>query len=364
MEIICRPGRRCNLWRECERCARIRQAQIADVAVNRLSRNSYLTYVVLTTREPVTLESDKARVLRVVRNLSSGGVWTVEAGEQFRGLHVNLMIASERPLAVSKIQKAWADLGEVHSEPVLGWREYWQEVRGCLKDERGEIYAGQLADIHQMWANEVNQIRDQKRKAAAAEKLDSIGRLYSRATDSARSVAAYSAKQSGFPARHEYSGRIYGSWGSAGGALRSGEAKHVSDVCATDLVKANPWVSGVSIIDDLERAGAIERQQINSGRELAAQLRELEIQGVAHDYAHVKGRGFVHLSELKKEQLQALKRRERREKLEREGLEMRRTVRAPGGEELPKQRPESKPEAEQEKTPEQWMSEIQAMLSG
>lgn len=188
MSILCTPYSRCNQWRECERCSRIRQAQIADVAEARLARNHYLTYIVLKTNSPLTLADDRKRFLRSVTRLSSGGIWTVEVGEEFRGLHVNLLVASERPLRESKIRKAWGDLGEVHSEPVLGWRDYWVAVGDQLDDRGRPVYAGQLDDLYTYW---VKHRPGMGAGPGAAE--------FKEAGQSVRRLAAYVSKIGGIP---------------------------------------------------------------------------------------------------------------------------------------------------------------------
>lgn len=264
----CRVGNRCNRWRDCDRCARIRQAHIADVAENRLARNHYLTYVVVTTREPITLETDRERLLRSVRRISSGGVWTVEAGEKFGGLHVNLMIASERPITEHALKRVWGDLGNIHMEPVYGWREYWRELSKELDQGRYEKKPGDLIAMYD------------------SERLDHMNKT---ATESCRSVAAYIAKRAGMPSQEEYGGRIYGSWGSA-----YGKPKSVDDVLTSEgMQNKAPHIALATISSQLEAmgfSGTGGRSGMLSATDVARRALD---KGSAEDLVMIPGQGIA-----------------------------------------------------------------------
>lgn len=243
MSIICRPRERCNKWRECDRCARIRQAKIADVAENRLARNHYLTYVVLTTSEPLTLPADREKLIRSVQRLSSGGLWTVEAGEQFRGLHVNLLLASEKPIKIARIRKIWGDLGEVHAEPVFGWREYWNEVEKKLPNN------GRHTGTKPVFTNHLTQLYER-----FADKYRGQTGGLKDSGEGARNVAAYIAKRSGQPTKEEYSGRIYGTWGTARGSLKS-----INDLLINEeMQRRQPEIAALALGIIMHDFGVIE----------------------------------------------------------------------------------------------------------
>ena len=86
----CTPARLCRKWRTCARCARLRQARIADIAEQR-ARAPFLTWACLDF-DPTT----KTRLLRSAALRGTGGLWTVEHGVKpgGRGLHLNLLIDS------------------------------------------------------------------------------------------------------------------------------------------------------------------------------------------------------------------------------------------------------------------------------
>lgn len=261
MSIICTPRSRCNDWRSCDRCARIRQAKIADVAENRLARNHYLTFLVLKTNEPVTLATDRERLIRSVSNLSSGGIWTVEAGEQFRGLHINLLVASETPLKIARIRKAWGELGEVWAEPVFGWREYWNEVKPLLPNlghHHGTepIFKNQLISLYER--------NGDKFSTAAAAGLEETG-------NAARNIAAYISKRAGQPTKEEYSGRIYGTWGNA----RNKPATVNEILISENMQNSKPLIAGLALATAAADNGLIDKSPSRPAQIIAA-LKEIK----------------------------------------------------------------------------------------
>jgi len=150
----CRPGRRCRNWRECPDCARIRQAQIAEVAERGAAFSPRVTYAVARTYDPATFEHDRAAFVAKLAKITEGGIWTVETGSISTGLHVNIIAGTMDGLAAAHVARAW---------PTGSNADFW------------------VADI--------------PRKDA-------------------RNVAAYSAKRAGMPHPDEYGGRLYGSWGA------------------------------------------------------------------------------------------------------------------------------------------------------
>jgi hypothetical protein len=85
----------CGHWRTCDRCARIRAARFADRAEyleHRLGR------LALAVAKPAANTATAIKHLRdklVRAKLAPAGLWTIETGELYAGLHLNLLIPSE-----------------------------------------------------------------------------------------------------------------------------------------------------------------------------------------------------------------------------------------------------------------------------
>lgn len=260
MKSICTARSRCNDHKSCHRCSRIRQAKIADHVTARLARNHYLSIVIIKIDKPETLKPNFERLKRSVRDISSGGVWTVEAGEMLRGLHINMLIASERPLKISKIRKVWGDLGQVWYEPVFDWREYWREFSKEIQQPEGKVFKDDLIGYFSRNESEtIDQFEESDQKA--------------------RSIAAYISKQAGMPTDQEYPGRIYGAWGSAQGP------KPISEYLISK--KQSPIVAGTAIAD---RLGF---EQPRSEKHLKEIMIEMKESGVIDKYIYLPGSGIV-----------------------------------------------------------------------
>lgn len=150
----CRPGRRCKQWRVCDACARIRQAQIADVAEAGAAMVPRVTYAVARTYDAHSISRDREKFVARLAQISEGGLWTIETGERAGGLHVNVIAGTLDGLAAADLAACWP--------------------------------GGSSADF---WATDVPR-RD------------------------VRKVAAYSSKREALPAADYYGGRLYGSWGT------------------------------------------------------------------------------------------------------------------------------------------------------
>lgn len=148
----CRPGNRCRKWRECDYCAQVRQAQIADVAEAGAATSPSVTYAVARTYSQATISKDRSKFMAKLQRATEGGIWTIEKGEVSAGLHINIIAGTSEPLPAAKLAAMWP-----------GDADFW---------------------------------------AAEIPHSD------------VRNVAAYSAKRSQMPDRAEYSGNIYGSYGS------------------------------------------------------------------------------------------------------------------------------------------------------
>jgi hypothetical protein len=122
------------------------------VAEEGAKRSRVITYAVIRTGSPATIKADKARLLSHLKTRTDGGIWTIETGQTVHGLHLNIVAGGNDPLTADALAERWRVDADV-------------------------------------WAEEVP-------------------------NEDARNVAAYSAKQAGFPDREEYGGHLYGSFGS------------------------------------------------------------------------------------------------------------------------------------------------------
>lgn len=149
---VCAPGSRCRRWRECQHCAAIRQAQIANVAEGGAARSARITYAVVKPSTPDGLADQRPEFLRAIAPHIDGAIWTVETGQWNVSLHLNLIAGAS--VAIDAAQVA------------------------SLYPSRCEV-----------WAAEIPR------------------------TD-VRNVAAYIAKRGGMPLKRRYPGHLYGSTGT------------------------------------------------------------------------------------------------------------------------------------------------------
>lgn len=93
----CEARNRCKKWRECDRCAAIRQAQIADIAekLEQKYKELYLTTLKPSQNTQKAIEKLRSSFMR--RCLAPAGIWTVETGEEYNGLHINLITPKPLP---------------------------------------------------------------------------------------------------------------------------------------------------------------------------------------------------------------------------------------------------------------------------
>lgn len=90
----CRPGNRCHNWRACHKCARIRQARIADAAEKLAGQIGALDWTTITAADqtPTAIARERARWLRQAN--PAGAIWTIERGEDAGKLHINIIAPS------------------------------------------------------------------------------------------------------------------------------------------------------------------------------------------------------------------------------------------------------------------------------
>jgi hypothetical protein len=92
MEITrsdCRGNHYCHHWRICERCARIRQAKLAERAEYMELRQGKLALAVWKPDHNTAQAIKNIRDKLVRSKLAPSGIWTIETGELYAGLHLN-----------------------------------------------------------------------------------------------------------------------------------------------------------------------------------------------------------------------------------------------------------------------------------
>jgi hypothetical protein len=92
----CTPRSRCRNARGCEYCARVRQQQIGAVAEKLEQQHGQLTMTVLKPEQNTAKAVKALHASFMRRALAPAGLWTVEQGTLFGGLHLNIL--SPKPL--------------------------------------------------------------------------------------------------------------------------------------------------------------------------------------------------------------------------------------------------------------------------
>lgn len=92
----CSTRSRCRNARECDYCAEVRQRQIGDIAEKLEERYGPLTLTVLKPEENTAKALKAVHASFMRRCLAPAGIWTVESGEMFRRLHLNVI--SPKPI--------------------------------------------------------------------------------------------------------------------------------------------------------------------------------------------------------------------------------------------------------------------------
>lgn len=116
----CRPGNRCRRWRDCDACARIRQARIADRAEQMLAGYMQLQLIVIKPLE-ATPKGMQAAIRAAIRNNGlRAGIWTVELGTEAATLHGNI-IAPDQPIKPSSKAITYAEPLREHVRAVAAY---------------------------------------------------------------------------------------------------------------------------------------------------------------------------------------------------------------------------------------------------
>jgi len=91
----CKGRHYCGHWRKCDRCAAIRAARFADRAEYLEHRHGKLALAIAkpASNDAASIKHLHGKLLR--QKLAPSGLWTIETGELFAGLHLNLLIPAE-----------------------------------------------------------------------------------------------------------------------------------------------------------------------------------------------------------------------------------------------------------------------------
>ena len=105
----CTSVNHCGNIYTCERCARERQRKLADKAELLEKHFGPLTLTVLVPESNTQEAIRRLRASFIRRTLASSGLWTIETGSQFAGLHINFL--SPAPITASwKNAKCYSEL--------------------------------------------------------------------------------------------------------------------------------------------------------------------------------------------------------------------------------------------------------------
>lgn len=89
--VLCFPSRPCNRWRTCARCARRRQAKVADAVADLANRVGHLRWHIMY---PANRGQDALRAVREnwLRSAApAAAVWSVEQSRKTGALHLNVI---------------------------------------------------------------------------------------------------------------------------------------------------------------------------------------------------------------------------------------------------------------------------------
>lgn len=102
----CAPRARCGDFRNCDICARIRQARIADAATRLSSRHPNLRWTCLSPTDPGPAALAAARAAFLRSTDPPGAIWTVEQSPQTGALHCNIIAPAAPPRSI-RIARVW-----------------------------------------------------------------------------------------------------------------------------------------------------------------------------------------------------------------------------------------------------------------
>lgn len=95
----CRPRQLCRLWRECDRCCRIRQAKFADRAEAAALMMIVPGLTVLIPHDGTRASAEKLRRWYAEKVKPLAAVWSIEHGRHGTGYHINIIAEHVADLA-------------------------------------------------------------------------------------------------------------------------------------------------------------------------------------------------------------------------------------------------------------------------
>lgn len=202
----CHSGSRCKKFRTCEHCARIRQAQVADVAEAGAKKSPITTYAVIRCYDRFAVARHRAKFIKQMKDATLGGIWTIEDAD-FSGLHLNIIAGTNKPIESVDIARMWGYRGD--------------------------------ADI---WAQAVD-YKD------------------------VRNVAAYICKRESIPAKDRFGGHTYGSYGQwktpLGALVEARQQYPLAAAVALEVMLKEAGIGG----DEYDDRGGIARVcEVAAGR--------------------------------------------------------------------------------------------------
>lgn len=237
---------RCKKWRLCDKCARIRQAQIANIAESGAKKSKNISMVVIRTYAEHRIGKDKASLIDKFTRNGAGGIWTIEQGEASDGLHINIIAGTDEPINAGEVAQLWK------------------------RDIDADI-----------WAEPVN-------------------------SEDVRRVAAYIAKRRQMPAKKRYAGRLYGSfgyWKKPLNLLAESKAPIVALAALNQIIKSEPNLARPMLAraerkeETAQRIAANRREiSLNSAEKNKAMAEKTNLHALAMASGEIKENGFAYIA--------------------------------------------------------------------
>jgi hypothetical protein len=97
ISATCSTVKNCGNIRTCQKCASRRQRDIANAAEALERQHGQLTFTRLTPESNTQDEIRRLRASFIRRALAPAGIWTIETGETFGALHINILSPKPAP---------------------------------------------------------------------------------------------------------------------------------------------------------------------------------------------------------------------------------------------------------------------------
>lgn len=154
MQILttsCAGVNRCGNSKICARCASIRQAKLATMAEKLEKEFGQLSLTVLCPEKNTPDEIKRLRASFVRRAIAPAGLWTIETGRQFAGLHINIL----SPTPALKRWKKAASYSELVLTTAREAAAYISKRSGMppIEQYSGKLY-GSFGQLFQYLINE------------------------------------------------------------------------------------------------------------------------------------------------------------------------------------------------------------------